>query len=177
MTFLMSCPPLQLIVGELRESVGAWKLVGHIETGAISVAECLRQLPVGLDAKQKRLVTQVLVWSREQRILWSFPIVRTSQPELLSPSGMREDEPSSDEFCNAIHRNLMKSGVVHPLLLPYWLDGLPSPRVASSKRLLTQFGMTGWNYSVSANMFYELSLGEPRPLEQAKKINIMRLLS
>jgi hypothetical protein len=177
MTFLTLCPSSQLVVGELKECVGAWKLVGHVETGAISAAECLRQLPLGLDAKQKRLVTQVLVWSREQRILSSLQVVRASQAELASPTAMREDEPSSDLFCNCIHQVLMKCGAVHPLLLPYWLDGLPSPRIAAAKRLLSQFGMTGWSYSVSANVLCELSLGEPRPLEQTKKMNIIRLLS
>jgi hypothetical protein len=177
MSLLSSCAASALIATELREQVGPWMLVAHVETGAISAAECLRALPYVLDNRQKRFVLQMLVAGREQRLLWlQHSQFQASSQDLKPAPDLNPEAPCSDPFFLAIHQSFLKTGVIHPLLLGYWLHGLPSPRVASAKALLARFGIVGYNYGVAANVLFELSLGEPRALEPAKKANIMRML-
>ena len=179
MLHLKNCSPSAMIATELREQIGPWRLVAHIESGAISASECLRCIPESMENSQKRWILQMLVAGREQRLLWwQFQLKQALHPptELLSPSDLCMEAPGKDEFCHTIHRCLMKTGLIHPLLLGYWLDGLPSPRIASATRLLGHFGAFGCNFSVMANLLFELSLGEPRPLEQPYKTNISRVL-
>jgi hypothetical protein len=103
------------------------------------------------------------------------------QAPLASPIVPRAEwyaeRPSDDELCNAAHTRLMRSGQMHPLLLGYWLAGLPHPRLDCARWLLGRFGSAGWSFEVESAVRWELSLGEPRPLEQKHRTNLIKLLS
>ena len=86
------------------------------------------------------------------------------------------ERPSDDELCNAAHARLVRSGQMHPLLLGYWLAGLPPPRLDCARWLLGRFAATGWSFETESAVRWELSLGEPRPLEEKHRANLINLL-
>ncbi len=170
--------PKESVAQELRDGDGAWSMLRHIQSGSIAPSCCLRTMSSQLQAPQKRRAFQLLVWAREKSVLWWSQQVLSSQP---SPPAPEEGEiealaQNGDALFCAIQKKLESTGVLHPLLLAYWLDGLQVPRIDSARRLLQRFGAAGWSYEVECCVRWELSLGTPRPLEEKHRANLIKTL-
>ncbi len=109
-----------------------------------------------------------MCWWRQQWL--QLPLVP------VPPPAWSTERPSEDELCNAMHARLMQSGHLHPLLLGYWLAGLPQPRLDCARWLLGRFASAGWSFETECAVRWELSLGEPRPLEDKHRANLINLL-
>ena len=165
---------------ELRDGTGPWALLRHVEVGGVAPAACLRALlSAQVAGPQQRRAFQVLVWGRERSVLWWMQ-QRRQLPALPAPCVCPEwsaERPSSeDALCNAAQERLMRSGQLHPLLLGHWLAGLPPPRLDCAQRLLRRWASGGWSFETESAVRWELSLGEPRPLEVVHRTNLIHLL-
>ena len=151
-------------VKEIQDCVGAWCLLQYIESGSLCASQVLRQIR-HVDSARRRVAFEVLVWGREQRILWAQNEGGGSQSSGVSQEPIIDFDDlvlnEDDLFFAAIHGMLIRRGVVHPLLLKHWLAALPQPRIHVARALLIRYSLAGWSFAVECAVRYELQLGPP----------------